>query len=353
MIINLITYNNSTNYGALLQCLCLKDLIEKNFNCLVKLNRYHPSKLVYAEKYRPLITKNFNKFLGTAKKNLNVYFWKKYAFKNQFYEDGEDNKDSVLSIYGSDEIWNFKNAYHGYDPYFFGANDEKKKISYAASIGRSTYSSLPSNIKFEILNNLEKFENISVRDQNTSEFIYKLINKEPQIVLDPTLIYTPKILENQNFISRYIENDYAIIYGTVFSQHQQTLIKNYCNKRKLKMISVGYNNNWLEHNHLDLNPTTFYNYIKNSKVVFTSMFHGVMFSTKLARQFYYTIDPIRKNKIESFLDTFNLHNREIKDNIPENDINYDDLSKRIDIMALDSKNFLIENINKILNDKKT
>ena len=35
MIINLITYNNSTNYGALLQCLCLKDLIEENFNCLV------------------------------------------------------------------------------------------------------------------------------------------------------------------------------------------------------------------------------------------------------------------------------------------------------------------------------
>ena len=82
MIINLITYNNSTNYGALLQCLCLKDLIEENFNCLVKLNRYHPSKLVYAEKYRPLVTRNFNKFLGTVRKNLNVYFWKKHAFKN-------------------------------------------------------------------------------------------------------------------------------------------------------------------------------------------------------------------------------------------------------------------------------
>ena len=97
MIINLITYNNSTNYGALLQCLCLKDLIEENFNCLVKLNKYHPSKLVYAEKYRPLITKNFNKFLGTAKKNLNVYFWKKHAFKNQFYEDNKDYKESILA----------------------------------------------------------------------------------------------------------------------------------------------------------------------------------------------------------------------------------------------------------------
>ena len=192
-----------------------------------------------------------------------------------------------------------------------------------------------------------------MRDQNTCEFVYKLINKKPQIVLDPTLIYTPKILENQNFISRRVKNDYAIIYGTVFSQYQQTLIKSYCNKRKLKMISVGYNNIWLEHNHLDLNPTTFYNYIKNSKVVFTSMFHGVMISTKLAKQFYYTIDPIRKNKVESFLDTFNLHNREIKDNIREHDIDFDDLGKRIDTLALNSRNFLIENINKIMDDKKT
>ena len=51
-----------------------------------------------------------------------------------------------------------------------------------------------------------------------------------------------------------MENDYTIIYGTVFSQQQQTIIKDYCNKRELKMISViiiifG------KHNHLDLNPT--------------------------------------------------------------------------------------------------
>ena len=62
---------------------------------------------------------------------------------------------------------------------------------------------------------------------------------------------------------------------------------------------------------------------------------------------------LEKNKIES-LDTHLIStNREIKDNIPEKDIDYDDLSKRIDIMALNSRNFLIENINKILNDKKT
>ena len=351
MIIKIVTYNNSTNYGALLQCLCLKDFIEDNFDCSVKLNRYHPSKLIFAEKYRPLITKNFRKFFGTIKKNLNIYYWKKHAFKDQFFENNNDLKESVLSIYGSDEIWNFRNAYHGYDPYFFGANDQEKKISYAASIGRSTYSLLPANIKSEIFNYFEKFQNISVRDKNTAEFVHKLINKEPQIVLDPTLIYTPKILEDQKFISRYVENDYAIIYGTVFSQQQQTIIKDYCNKRKLKMISVGYNNLWLEHNHLDLNPTTFYNYIKNSKVVFTSMFHGVMLSTKLAKQFYFTMDPIRKNKVQTFLDNFDLYDREIKNEINDKDIDFEDLNKNLKKHIFNSKEFLIQNIDNCIKNE--
>jgi hypothetical protein len=58
-MIKVITYNNTTNYGALIQCLCLKQFIEENYKHSVKLNKYHPSKLVFAEKYRPLITKNF------------------------------------------------------------------------------------------------------------------------------------------------------------------------------------------------------------------------------------------------------------------------------------------------------
>ena len=72
------------------------------------------------------------------------------------------------------------------------------------------------------------------------------------------------------------------------------------------MISVGYNNIWLEHNHLDLNPTTFYNYIKNSKVVFTSMFHGVMFSTKLAKLY--------RGRLDQKYPLFVLYN---KSNVPK------------------------------------
>ena len=155
--------------------------------------------------------------------------------------------------------------------------------------------------------------------------------------MDPTLIFTPKILENPKFISRHVEDKYAIFYGTVFTPTQQTLIKDYCKKRKIKIISVGYYNAWLELNHLDLNPTTFYDYIKKAEVIFTSMFHGIMFSSKLSKQFYFTIDPIRKNKIQSFLDTFNLQNRAMKENINDYEIDLDELEKNIHIKASNSK----------------
>ena len=129
---------------------------------------------------------------------------------------------SVLSIYGSDRR-NFRNAYHGYDLLFWCKRSRKENI--LCSQYRKIYLFfVTKNIKVKYLIIL-KISKYFVRDKNTAEFVHKLINKEPQIVLDPTLIYTPKILEDQKFISRYVENDYAIIYGTVFSQQQQPLSK--------------------------------------------------------------------------------------------------------------------------------
>ena len=40
-----------------------------------------------------------------------------------------------------------------------------------------------------------------------------------------------------------------------------------------------------------------------------------MFYPKQLKQFNFTFDPIRKNKIRSFLGNLNLHNRKIKKNL--------------------------------------
>ena len=102
-MIEIITYHKSTNYGALLQSLSLKEFVEEKTKQQVKMCDFHPKKLIFAEFYRPLITKKINKLIQTIKKNIEIYNWYKEAFKNN-----NSSQKKILSIYGSDEIWNFK-----------------------------------------------------------------------------------------------------------------------------------------------------------------------------------------------------------------------------------------------------
>ncbi len=341
-MIEIVTYHKTTNYGALLQSLSLKEFIEKISNSNVKMCEYHPEKLIFAECYRPLITKNLKKFLQTLKKNLEIYFWYRDAFKSK-----KKDESSKFYVYGSDEIWNFTNAYHGYDPYYFGKDNNLNKISYAASIGRSSFNNIKDNLRNEITNCLNKFNHISVRDHNSFNFVNKLTGIKPSIVLDPTLIHTPKILESEKYIKFKVNKNYIVVYGTVFSDEQKRLINNFSKRRKLDIISVGYYNNWIKKNYLGLNPTNFIDVIKNSSFVFTSMFHGVMFSVKYSKQFLLSMDPIRKNKIESFINSLNLNNRIFENQIIEDEIDYYQIYKKLNPLIIESQKFLIDNLNNL------
>ena len=77
------------------------------------------------------------------------------------------------------------------------------------------------------------------------------------------------------------------------------------------------------------------------------MFHGIMFSVKLQKQFYYVVDPIRENKINFFVNKLNLKEREIKEKINNTkEINYEDIYKILNQWIDESKTFLIDSINK-------
>jgi len=350
MSIKIITYYYTNNYGALLQSLCLKTFIENYVEEKIFYARYQPKKLMFSEIYRPLITKNLSKFSGVLIRNIKIRAWKKsLGLKKPIYKKNSENEASTLSIFGSDEIWNYQNAYHGYEQYFFGEDNFSNKISYAASFGRSKFDFLSTKQKDEIRYNLKNFKSISVRDINSAHIIKKIMDIEPIIVVDPTLLSTPSILNDENKIVVNKKTNYALVYGTVFSEEQRKIIKDYCKKRNYELYSIGYMNRWINKNYLSLDPTEFYQIMKNSKIVFTSMFHGIMFSVKLKRNFWFSIDPIRQNKINHFINELNLQNRELKTNIDlEKEIDYQNVYKILDKWILKSKNFLISSIKEYL-----
>jgi len=139
-----------------------------------------------------------------------------------------------------------------------------------------------------------------------------------------------------------------VVYGTVFNKKQQELIYNFAKEKNLIIISVGYYNNWIKRNYLGLNPTNFIDIIKNSSYVFTSMFHGVMFSLKFSKQFYLSIDPIRKNKLEYIINILNLKKRIFHERIENEKIDYKKLYENLNPIIHKSQKILKDNIEKIL-----
>ena len=64
---------------------------------------------------------------------------KKYikSFPSKKFAPSDYDKN-LLSIYGSDAVWNFDNPFFGLDP-FFGRSNKNFKTSYAASFGNISY----------------------------------------------------------------------------------------------------------------------------------------------------------------------------------------------------------------------
>ena len=80
-------------------------------------------------------------------------------------------------------------------------------------------------------------------------------------------------------------------------------------------------------------------------MIFTSMFHGVMFSVKFKKQFWIYHDPYRENKLEYFLKYLKLENRYLLKNKKFNEkINYRYVNSKLNIWITNSKKFLKQNI---------
>lgn len=94
--------------------------------------------------------------------------------------------DLILS--GSDQIWNPKIFPDGhFDPVFFGAFSQRRKIAYAPSFG---VPHIPEGMEEELRRYLREFSHISVREKQGQKIVRDTTGQEVPVVLDPTLLLT-------------------------------------------------------------------------------------------------------------------------------------------------------------------
>ena len=339
--IAIITYQNGKNYGGFLQAYSLQKILDKNKDLKVDIINYKSLRFIIKEVIILLKSKNPIKIILNFLSFFSYFIYRKKLELKKFtiIKKKAIRENYAYIIYGSDEIWNFNNNLVGFDTFYFGDGCNQKKIAFSVSFGtvKENQKQL-SNIK----KYLKKFSKISVRDTHSSKILNNL-NIQHQLTLDPVFLYDFKDeLSKINFKNQ--NKKYILIYGIISDKKIIENIKLYKKDKNYKIISIGFYNSWVDKNIVySIDPFLFLKIFKNSEIVFTSMFHGVILSIKFNKKFFIIKDNYRVNKLSYLTKKFKL-----KFLYNNQNYNLTEFKKQINFLNLVNKKILLKNINSSL-----
>lgn len=343
----------TNNFGAILQSYALSKTINK-FGYDVKVINY-----------RKQISETIIDKLSV--KNLNEFRINHIPYTLPCYTD-EDltrlNNDFDTFIVGSDQVWNYNYLKWAFPDniakYFLNfVSPTKKIISYAASFAEDNWSGNASEIE-EVMQALSRFSHISVREKSGVNICKNIFKVDSNHVLDPTFLLDND--EYENIISEEnvhtIDKKY-ILYFSLDNDLESTIntnenLINFSNQNKLKIVNAkGEQINYLGNNFIKYHTISqWLSYIKNSDLVITDSYHGIIFSIIFKRQFIaLQRDYAGNERLNSLLSLLKIKDKYLKDlnsininDLYKNRIDYHKIFKILNKEKLNSLNFLEKSI---------
>lgn len=353
MKIGIVTYHRTLNYGAVMQALATRYVMQELGHEVYYVDYwpdYHKkayelfplsefSKLTWRKKIKFLLSflKNFRS------KKRRIYNFEEF-FKTQIYPYCRSTDEPFdVVIYGSDQIWRKFKALGTYNPFYFGDNKLKTKhhISYAASMGM-----LPDNDedKAKVKELVSHIEKISVREEGLQKLLFSLGYANVSLSLDPTLLLSSEKWDKYLPTEPYNGKKYALVYmlAETFDLDE---IENFAKVKGLELIILRGTATTKETktNLTSAGPNDFIRLVKNAEYVFSASFHGLAFSIIYGKQFF---TSFKKNsgRASSLLEQLGITGRllPVKSKIPQNipQIDYEDVRKRMASLKSESLSFL-------------
>ena len=354
MKIGIISMQRVINYGSFLQSYALKALVERLGHDAVFVD-IKPGKQVSSKtNTKKEISKDH-----LLKRCSHVLFKKKRSklFNERYFPsigiDKPVNEEICdCLIIGSDEVFNCcQPSKWGFSTQLFG-NTEVPSFSYAASCGYSDYSkALTLGLVDDLKSSLQKMESISVRDQNTSNFVESIMGVTPLQHLDPVLVYDWR---TESIHCKSFKN-YILVYAydnRINDEKEIKAIRAFAKSQNKKLISFGVYQRWCDRN-IICSPLELLKHFQDADYVITDTFHGTVLSIKLNKQFATIVRDSNRNKLHDLLSKFNLQDREVSsiDHLEKQvmvPIDYIPVNDKIDVEAKRTIAYLQESIHKAL-----
>lgn len=310
MKVGILTFHRADNFGAVLQCYALQEVLNK-YGYDVRVIDYRCKSIEYSYKV-------FNKHILKPRKLILLFkLLKKRKVFCKFRKEYLRIDTSAISSYdivlfGSDQIWN--PIITNNDCLFLGADILPKKIAFAASDGGKIV------LDSYVCNLLNRFTYISCREKSLSE---KLLAHNIQVpienICDPVFF----ISKNQwlNFAKMPNEDNYIIAFKVAnhpdfdkkVVELGRKLGKNVIRICITRPIESLYDKS---QKYIDcISPQEFVGYVAKADFVITTSFHVTAFSLILNKPFYVLSFQERNERIIDLLCNLNCIDRFVS-NIP-------------------------------------
>ena len=333
--VGILTFHDGINFGAFMQAYSLQKALMNlglNVNIVNYKSRYH-----WLREYVHVLKKDF-RIISNIKKILKFRSVQdRYMRKGDFsfnISNAVDQYDVV--IFGSDEIWNVNNGFFGFNAAYYGHGMGKrvKRIAFAPSCGSSMLGDYKSQlVKQELL----EFQALSARDLNTKKIIEELTDRDVEILPDPTFL-----VSHDREVVEPSTRDYVLVYSDKLPRTDIERVRNFSAKHDKKIVSVGFRHDWCDENYIDIDPFEWLGYIRSAEFVFTTMFHGTLFSLMFNRQICLLSDPYRTNKFSYIIEYFGLEDALYDEHI---DIDYVAFNGQKNIFQLKGISYLKDMLN--------
>lgn len=298
--LGVLTFHRCINYGSYWQARCLIEGLRARGHDAVLLD-HHSTEVSRAEwrcALQPLLPARVPRsdlplYAAKARKLLAALadIPRSGPFRLECPEEA-DRCDLV--IVGSDEVWNLRHPWYGGRPIFYGTGLRARRlVSYAASFGNQDEA---EGLERWWAERLQRFQAISVRDENSRRIVKSALGRDPDLVLDPCLQFPPAVDGGGDGGA-----DFAVVYGHSFPDWFGRSVRAWAGARGYRLLSVGYRNEWADEQRIDAAPAEFARLVAGAVAVATNFFHGCVFALLRNRPFACAPSPYRLNKVRDLM----------------------------------------------------
>lgn len=311
--------DNWENYGSILQMLALKNWLEMSGNEVFfvappkRLDMVRRDIVNYIGDYkidrnkRLYVLRRINKCIRVPLfivKTLVRQTYNRIRYNSMFHRiEIEKVRDVDVVILGSDTLWDVTNRAFQ-DSFYWGKEIFDYRvpiITYAVSADATEKLDI---IKYPwIIECIPHYRNISVRDKHTKAIIEPYYSKSIAIVCDPTLL-CPETLSIKKI---NIKKNYLLIYAFELTQTEIDCIKHFAKEENLIIVcAMGLRKYGFADINMDCGFDGFSEIVRQASYMYTSTFHGCMFSIIHNIKTMYKANSI---KTKELIEKFNLSYR--------------------------------------------